>query len=180
MSATFNIKGLKELQAELDKLPAKIEANVMRSALRAGAKVIEAEVKQNIPVSPPNDENARLYGSYTGALRDSVRVSTRSRRGVVSASVKAGNAAAWYWRFVEFGTAAHWIKPKSRSSLFLAGVAREVVLHPGARAKPFMRPALDAKMVSAVEAVREQVRRKLASAKLSGQYGTQAPSGGDA
>lgn len=166
MSAEYKIKGLKELLPELEKLPAKIEANVMRSAMRAGAQVLEEEVLRNIPVA-------------TGALRDSVRVSTRSRRGVISARVRAGSQEAWYWRFVEFGTAAHQIKPKTRSSLFLAGVMREVVQHPGARPRPFMRPALDAKAVTAIEAVRERVRQKLASTKLSSQFGTQAPAGGD-
>lgn len=177
MSATFHhIKGMRELQAELDKLPPKIEANVMRGALRAGAKVIEAEVKANIPVAQPS-QAAAASGAYPGALRDSVRTSTRSVRGVVRSSVKAGGKNAWWWRFVEFGTAAHWIKPKNRSSLFLAGLNREVVHHPGAKPHPFMRPAMDAKAVAAVEAVREAVRRKLASAKLSRTWGTVAPAG---
>ena len=42
------VKGLAELQAALDGLPAKIEANIMRGALRAGANVIRAEAKGTV------------------------------------------------------------------------------------------------------------------------------------
>jgi HK97 gp10 family phage protein len=161
-----HVKGLKELQAQLDKLPANIEANILRGALRDGAKVMEADVKARVPVGLPSAENQRLYGSYTGALRDSVRITTRrSKNGRVSASVRAGSDKAWYWRFVEFGTAAHWIKPKERQSLFLAGLAKEVVWHPGARPQPFMRVSYDVNAAAAIAAVGEGVRTRLAKVK---------------
>ncbi len=150
MSNDVQVKGLADLQRALDQLPAKIEANVMRSALRQGANVIKDEAKAKVPV-------------HLGALRDSIRVSTGMKRGTVKATIKAGDKKAWYWRFVEFGTKAHWIKPKNKKSLFLAGLARETVHHPGARAKPFMRPALDARAHAAIEAVGEAIRRRLAT-----------------
>jgi HK97 gp10 family phage protein len=123
--------------------------------LRAGAKVIEEEAKRRVPVG-------------SGALRDSIRVSLRSKRGVIQALVKAGNRKPkigktstgrdvylnpWYAHLVEYGTARHWIKPKNRKSLFLAGLARELVDHPGAKPKPFMRPAFDAKSQAAIDAM---------------------------
>lgn len=148
MSQYKNIKGGAELQKFLDTLPVKVERNIMRSALRAGAKPIAEEARSLVPID-------------SGELRDSIRVSTRSRRGVVSASVKAGNKKAWYWRFVEFGTAAHEIKPKNAKSLFIAGLFKKLVSHPGAKAKPFMRPALDAKANEAIVAVGEQIKKRL-------------------
>ena len=43
----IRVKGLAELQDFLDKLPQKIETNIMRGALRAGAKpVLEAAKKK--------------------------------------------------------------------------------------------------------------------------------------
>lgn len=132
----------------LDSLPQKLEANIMRSALRQGAKVLAEEAKRNVPV-------------MDGDLRDSIRVSTRSRRGVVSATVKAGNKKAWYWRFVEFGTAAHNIAGKKGGFLSFGGLFRKSVAHPGAQAKPFMRPALDSKANDAIQAVGEQIRKRL-------------------
>ena len=62
---------------------------------------------------------------------------------------------------VEFGTARHWIKPKNRKSLFFAGMAREVVDHPGARARPFLRPAFDSHAATAMEAMADYIRNRL-------------------
>jgi HK97 gp10 family phage protein len=154
MTEFKNIKGGKELQEFLDQLPAKMEANIMRSALRQGANVIKEEAKANVPVE-------------SGDLRDSLRVSTRSKRGVVTASVKAGNKKAWYWRFVEFGTAAHKIAGKKGGFLSFGGLFAKSVQHPGARPKPFMRPALDAKANAAIQAVGDQIRKRLTKQGLN-------------
>lgn len=180
MSDLKNIKGGKELQAFLDQLPAKMEANVMRSALRKGAQVIAEEAKMQCPTD-------------TGRLRDSIRVSVRLIRGKVVAKVSAGGATkkrvsstasggvkvaydnAYYARFVEFGTAAHYIKAVKAKSLVLrankqasSGFANrwmswvvDGVEHPGARAKPFMRPAFDSKSTAALQAVIDQIRKRL-------------------
>lgn len=83
------IRGGRELQEFLSQLPAKMEANVVRGGLRAGAKVLQTEVKENVPV--------RL-----GKLKKSIRISGRVKRGVVSASLKVGNKEAWYGHIVEF------------------------------------------------------------------------------
>lgn len=157
-----NIKGGKELQAMLDSLPAKLEANVMRSALRQGAKVIEAEAKRNLE-SNGSVDSGELFGS--------VRVSTRSRRGVVTATVRAGNRKAWWWRWVEFGTSAHNIAGKKGGFLSFGGLFRKSVTHPGAKAKPFMRPALDSKANDAIQAVGEQIRKRLTKQGLNASAG---------
>lgn len=148
--ADIQIQGLADLHRALQELPAKIEANVLRGGLRAGAKVIAEEARQQAP-------------AQSGALRKSIRVSLRLRKaeGKVQAFVKAGNKQAWYANLVEFGTARHLIKPKNRKSLFLAGLAREVVDHPGAKPKPFMRPAFDAKAQAAIEAMAGYIRNRL-------------------
>lgn len=143
MDSDVKIGGLSELQDYLDQLPVNIEKKICRGALRAGQKVVADFARQMAPVAPPNAENQRLYGGYAGALRDSIRVTTRSRRGRVTATVKAGDATAYYANMVEFGTAAHFIKHRNAKSLFFAGLFREGVDHPGAQKRPFMRPALD-------------------------------------
>jgi len=122
----------------------------MRSAMRAGVNVLKAAAIDNIPVD-------------TGALRRSVKVSTRSSRGVVSAKVSAGGKDAWYARFVEFGTAAHVIKAKPGRFLSIGGAYLTSVNHPGARAKPFMRPALDNKADDALRAFAAKVRSVLST-----------------
>jgi HK97 gp10 family phage protein len=147
---TVNVKGLAELQKLLDTLPAKLEANAMRAALAAGARVIRDEAKANVPVK-------------TGTLRAGLKVSTRSRRGVVTATVKAGGKHAYLANWIEFGTAAHFIKPKTAKSLFIAGLFSNGVAHPGVQPKPFMRPALDSQAGAAVVAVGEYLKKRLST-----------------
>lgn len=131
MTLEANISGLSDLQALLDKLPANIEKKVMRGALRAGQKVILEQARQAVH-------------SVSGDLADSLRIKTGARRGRVTATVVAGNAKAYYARMVEFGTAAHLIKPKKGKALVFGGREYASLRHPGAKKKPFMRPALDA------------------------------------
>jgi HK97 gp10 family phage protein len=160
----IRMSGLADLQKILDELPAKIEANVLRGGLRAGAKVIEEEAKRLVPIGEPRVTRTK-GGEPTlhrpGELRKSIRVSMRSKKGIVQAMVKAGNKDAWYAHLVEFGTARHWIKPKNRKSLVLAGLMRELVDHPGARPKPFMRPAFDAKAQAAIQAMADYMNKRL-------------------
>ena len=151
--SSINIKGLAELQAALDTLPAKIEANIARGALRAGAKIIVAEAKRNVH-------------SVSGLLAAGIRVSSsriNRRSGKVTTSVIAGAKAtkavtAYYAHMVEFGTAAHVIRAR-KGGLLAIGVPK--VNHPGARPKPFMRPAFDTQARAAVEAAREYIRQRL-------------------
>lgn len=147
------IDGLDDLMRQLDELPIKVERNVAGGAVRAGAMVLRDAARANVH-------------SVMGALRKSIRVSTRARSGEVRASIYAGGKATktgqdFYALSVEFGTHPHDIKPKNRKSLFFAGLMREVVRHPGARKKPFMRPALDAHWRDAVERAAEYIRDRL-------------------
>lgn len=147
MSET-HVKGLAELQKFLDQLPAAVERNIMRAALRQGANVVKAEAEANVPVK-------------SGVLKAGLKVSTKSRRGVVTATVKAGGKHAYLARWIEYGTAAHFIKPKNARSLFFAGLMREGVDHPGSAPKPFLRPALDSQAQAALMAVGEAIKARL-------------------
>ena len=103
MTEFVNVKGFKELQTFLDQLPAKMEANVMRSALRAGAKVVLEEAKLQVPVRH-------------GYLKKSLRIGTKSRRGTVTAEVKT---KVYYAKWVEYGTAAHGKHPGATPKPFM-------------------------------------------------------------
>jgi HK97 gp10 family phage protein len=153
MARNINITGGEALAKALKELPTKIERNIMRSAMRKGARVIANEAKANVPVDD-------------GDLKRSIRVTTRSQKGEVTATAVAGNKRAFYANWVEFGTVGHMINAKPGKLLkFTARDGKVIetprVLHPGARAKPFMRPALDNKADEAVKAVARQVRAKL-------------------
>jgi HK97 gp10 family phage protein len=144
MADSVHIKGLDALNKFLQELPVKVEKNIMRSALRAGAKVIQAQAIANVPVK-------------SGELRDSIKIGTRARGGRVTASVRT---KLFYARYVEFGTAAHNIAAKS-GWLSFGGIFAKSVQHPGAKRHPFLRPALDATASAAVIAVGEQVKKRL-------------------
>lgn len=149
MSEEVKVTGLAGLQALLDELPARIEANVVRGGLRAAAKVVALEAKRLCPVGK------------TGALRDSIHVSMRSKHGHLSATIKAGGGKVFYAAMVEYGTARHWIKPKNRKSLFVAGLMKEAVDHPGAKKAPFMRPAIDGKALGAIQTLADYLRERI-------------------
>ncbi|ATQ75087.1 hypothetical protein CR152_11555 [Massilia violaceinigra] len=152
--ADSNIRGGRELSALLSTLPAKLEKNVMRSALRAGAVVIREEAKANVPVDQ-------------GLLKKSIRVSTGAKRGVLTATVKAGGRMAPHAHLVEYGTRPHKIEPTNAEALSISGTPFRSVEHPGARPQPFMRPALDATAPQAIEAVAAQVRKRLTAAGIN-------------
>lgn len=155
MAKDIVITGGKELAAFLNSLPQKLERNVMRTALNAGGRIIANEAKANVPAK-------------TGKLKSSIRVSSDGRKGRVESIVKAGGKGkkSFYAGFVEFGTAAHIIKAKNGGMLkFIAGDGKKVeikeVMHTGAIAKPFMRPALDTKASEAIRAIGNKIKERL-------------------
>jgi HK97 gp10 family phage protein len=172
MAEIVHVKGLSDLNKFLQELPVKLERNVLRGALRAGVKPIKAAAVAACPVGEPSAEGKRLYGHYKGALRDSIRITTRSKGGRVTASVMAGGktkkgADVFYAHMIEFtGAVAHVIKApfwKGVKALFIGGRFLKSVHHPGMRAKPFMRPALDAQAQNAVIASAEYMKKRLAT-----------------
>lgn len=167
---TTEIKGLAELQRALDALPANIEKNCLRGALRAAQKVIATIAKNNAPVAPPTQTNAQRYGAYAGALRDSIRIVTSSKNGKIIATVKAGNKKSYYAHWVEYGTAAHKITAINGKALSFGGAARMVINHPGAQQKPFMRPALANGTNAALDQFAAYMRERIdkEQAKLAG------------
>lgn len=153
MSSSERVKGLAELQHALDTLPPKLEVNVVRGGMRAGAKVILVAAQASAS-----------FTDRSGELRDTLRISTSSRSGVVKASVLAGaskrDRRGWYAPLVERGTAPHDIHAKP-GSLLAIGVSH--VRHPGASPHPFMVPAFDTHQHAAVAAVASYVRKRLAT-----------------
>lgn len=142
------IQGGRAMDDLLKTLAPKLEKNIMRAALRAGAAVLRGEARRLVPRD-------------TQDLFKSIRVSTRIRKGQITASVKAGNAIAYYAHMVEFGTRAHTEKAPKGAAMDVNGVARRVVDHPGARQKPFLRNTADNKFHEAVQTIAAKLRERL-------------------
>jgi HK97 gp10 family phage protein len=164
-----NLKGFSELQKFLDELPVKMEANIMRGAMRAGVKPIYIAAKQACPVGEPSSTGAKRYKLYPGALRDSIRIITRKKGSVVSASVVVGGknkkgVNVWYANLIEYtGAVQHLIVAKLGGSLFIGGLFHKVAEHPGMQAQPFMRPAFDSEHDAAILAAGEYIKNRLAT-----------------
>ena len=150
MADSMHVTGLSDLQQFLDTLTPKLEANIMRGALRAGMKPVQTDAKARVEV-------------VSGQLRDGLKISTRIKGGTVMARLRATGKHAYVAHWVEFGTAPHYIKPKKAKALAVAGGFSEVVHHPGARPYPFMRPALDSQAQNGVVAAAEYMKKRLAT-----------------
>ncbi|HSW83538.1 MAG TPA: HK97-gp10 family putative phage morphogenesis protein [Usitatibacter sp.] len=147
----IHVKGLSQLQALLDTVAPKIERNIMRGALRAGANVIKPVAAANIH-------------SVSGELAKGLRVTTRARGGTVTASLKAGGPHSFVAKWVEHGTRPHTITARDGGALRFGGGFVKSVQHPGiVSPKPFLRPALDSQASAAVIAVGEYIKNRLAT-----------------
>lgn len=165
--AEAEIKGLVELEKFMQTLPVNLEKNVMRSSMRAGAKLLMVKAKQKAPVGPANAENKKLYGGYAGALRDSIRVGTDAKFGKIRAYVRAGGknkksgADVYYAHIIEWGAKAHPIKATKGGFLRIGNFFAKAVWHPGIKARAFMRPTLDMYWTQAVNQTALKMRATL-------------------
>ena len=126
-----------DMEQGLDKLADSVGESVLRSAGYAGAKIFMDEAKILAPVG-------------TGTLRNNIIVkraeekSEGAEKQTYVVTVRAGKfnteGDAFYWRFVEFGTA--------RSA-----------------ARPFMRPAFESMKNAAIDAMRQRMADRIKEAQ---------------
>lgn len=145
MESLRHVKGLDALDKLLQQVAPKVERNALRGALRAGANVI-------LPVARGN------IHSVSGVLARSLKVRSGARGGEVTAKVYT---KVFYANMVEYGTRAHRIEPLNREALSIGGGVVESVEHPGARPRPFLRPAMDTQATAAVIRAAEYMKRRL-------------------
>lgn len=165
---TFNVQGLKELHQMLQELPVRIEKNIMRGAIRAGANVYRDAARAASPVDD-------------GLLKRSIKTgSTNVKKGRVVVNV---GTDLYYARMVEFGTASYYtgtgksvkkpykIPKRSKSGKTTKRLKKAVkfgnvivnnVTHPGIKPQPFMRRAFDGASDQAVATFAQYVSTRLA------------------
>jgi HK97 gp10 family phage protein len=153
------VHGVENELQKLAELPAKIEANVTRGAVRAAARVVQLAAIARAPVG----SGLNKWKSSPVHLRDTIRISSSVKQGVASAIVKVGNPkkGVFYEAMVLGGTRAHLIKAKLHGWLSFGGLVRQVVQHPGARAQPFMAQADAASRETALKAAFDYADDKL-------------------
>lgn len=155
-SVTVQVKGLAEINQRLSQLGPKVERTVVRKALAAGAAVIRDEARLRAPVytgnvseghPPPGTLKKSIWQKYIPEASRSGRtvffVGVRHGKGRQSVGKKSLNLDAYYWWFVEFGSRNN--RP----------------------ARPFMRPAYEAKKGAAVDAIADVLSSGIAQAAKS-------------
>lgn len=174
------VKGLKELDKFLSALP----KNMQKGAYRAGLVAAAAVVRDEARLRAPKQTGLMARSIQTGSARQNqdgsfsikVRFNAKTERG--------GNNHAFLGLFFEYGVAPHFIAAgdSGKSARLLTRSARDgdvlgdvetqalkigdnfipgAVMHPGMPARPFFRPALDAKADEAVKAFAERIRAYL-------------------
>jgi len=138
----MKVEGLKELADKLRGMGPDLSRNVLRAAVRAGAATVRAEAMNMVPQD-------------TGRLRRAIylkhiREKSSPHQQTFYVSVRAGkryrkrDVDAYYWRFVEFGTAKM-------------------------AARPFMRPAFEAKKGDALEAIKGRLADRIKTYERKGR-----------
>lgn len=170
MTVGFDVQivGLKQLHIALSTLPRKLQINVMRGALNAGAKPFREELKKS-----------KKFKNRSGLLRSTVRTDTRLDRkeGLVVANTGFGGKGrgkkhgkgdkAFYGRFLEFGTKAHVIKPKNKKALKIMFPRKKKprffakVMHKGIKPKKIVREIFDKNTEKAIRLTAAYIRNRL-------------------
>lgn len=144
-----HIQGAEDLQRRLRELAPKLERNILRGGLRAGAKVFVQIAQQEVP-------------KRTGKLAKTIRDKTKTRRGLVMAQAVAGDADAWYAHIVRKGAKPHVIRPRrNQRGLFFNGIWVRRIHHPGTKPNPFMERTLERGAPRALAAVADYIRKRL-------------------
>ncbi len=143
---TARVDGGDQLLKELASLGGNVRSSA-RSAVRAGARVIQAEA----------ESNTQTLGDGSGK-HTAIKISQRVK-GTIEAMI-GPSKRKWWYRYFETGVTAHEI---TGGPLVFEGDEGLVVIgsvrHPGMAAQPWLRPAFDTKQDDAVQAVGDTLRR---------------------
>lgn len=145
----INIKGFKELDEELARLPLKLQKQMLGKVVRAGAAVVQKEAKTLAPKRIKEWEGMK-YKNPSGTLKRGIIVRRKKKEKgdlltyevTLKSGKKYGASDAWYGRLVEMG---HWFSGKVRGRR-LKWVAP----------KPFMRPAFANSTQKVINAMRDK------------------------
>lgn len=136
-TGTISITGLAELEKRLLDFPDRLAKNILAGAIRAGAAVIRDEARSKAPKDTGEMARDILIKKARGGNGLTFHVYVRSgKKSRLAGRKRNVSRDSFYWRFVEFGTSKM-------------------------GAKPFMRPAFDAKKTEAVERIKAYLSARI-------------------
>jgi len=130
----------KELVQALNRLERLTKKRVATKVIRRAGAPIRADAKQRVPVRT---------GDLKRSIKTYVKVNQRTAYGRVESRLP-------YAHLVELGTKPHYQKRKLKHEK-----KKRAVKHPGAKAKPFLRPAFDSKKDEAVGNARQTLAEEI-------------------
>ena len=120
-SASFRIEGLQELDKALSQLEPRLRNKHMTRALRAGAKIIQKDMKARAPVDTGNLKRwIRVGARLTPRQKRNSRREIQGAAKFIYAGAVRGESrddGAFYAHFVEFGTATQPPQPFGRPAV---------------------------------------------------------------
>jgi HK97 gp10 family phage protein len=149
VAARVRVTGASELAAAFRQLGRNPTIAARRKSRQAGGKVISEAAKANL-IGNDSVETGALVQSMGVAEDD--RKLNRTLIGPRSGKFRKMRPSS-YAHFVEFGTAPHW-QPNRFGG----------IMHPGARPKPFLRPAFEAHITDAAQAYFNQMKLEIEQA----------------
>ena len=146
---TFEIKGLKELEQELLKLPDKIARRCLARAAAAGARIVRDKARENARrefYSSAPDEKER---PHTGELAKAIRVRKKRTYNWRTTQIYGIGflGKGWYGRLYEYG--------------FKNPIGKRIQ-------RATIRPALDENAEQAANAVKEQIEKEIMKIQING------------
>lgn len=174
------VRGRGAVSRFLNQLPEEIAAKLLVGGARKGATVIADEAKAT---------------TKSKEIAGAIKVAVKREEGRIVARVQVKGAGAYLAPWEEYGTDPHFIAvdDSQRAGTTVARINRldraarkegrigpgqslvingefvgDTVHHPGARAHPFLRPALDRKEGEAIAAVRDYIAARITPAGITG------------
>ena len=142
------VEGGEALLKELAALGGNVRST-SRSAVRAGAKVIQVRA----------ESNAQGLGSGSGK-HTQIKISQKVK-GTIEAMI-GPSKRKWFYRYFETGVTAHEI---TGAPLVFEGDTGLVIIggvnHPGMASKPWLRPAFDGEQNAAAQAVGDYLKQAI-------------------
>jgi HK97 gp10 family phage protein len=132
--------GVDELKKKLRELPRKMRGKIVRRAVNGGALIVLQSARRHVPVRTRTTKKSLGRKGKTGKKGYYVVIGPRFGHKVVSATGRTYDPAKMA-HLIEGGTRPHKIVVRSRFGKPLD--KPQVIHHPGSRAQPFIRPALE-------------------------------------
>ena len=150
--SSFEVEGLKELEKQLLELGAIGAKKALRASMMKSTKPILDRMKQTVP-------------DKSGQLKKTIkRKFTAGKYAAGQLDVGPMGKKSFYARFVEYGTAPHKIG-KGANRVGHRGKIQNKgggAMHPGSKAKPFIRPAWEAGQGALVDVFKAELNKSIA------------------